>query len=93
MFLKYFLFIVIFYSTTLKACEKPSMPSEASWNNWLQEVREEALDIDATIDLLVKLGDLAENDKILSIDLNPLILVNGIPIAVDALVEIKEESV
>ena len=41
----------------------------------------------------MKLGDLAENDKILSIDLNPLILVNGIPIAVDALVEIKEESV
>ena len=59
----------------------------------LKEFRgEEALDIDATINLLIKLGDLAKDDKILSIDLNPLILVNGIPIAVDALVEIKEES-
>ena len=59
----------------------------------LKEFRgEEALDIDATIDLLIKLGDLAKDDKILSIDLNPLILVKGIPIAVDALVEIKEES-
>ena len=45
MFLKYFLFIIIFFSTTLKACEKPTMPSENEWNNWLQEVRKEALDI------------------------------------------------
>ena len=53
---------------------------------------EKALDIDATIDLLIKLGDLAKNEKILSIDLNPLILVDGVPIAADALVELKEES-
>ena len=45
MFLKYFLFIIIFYATTLNACEKPTMPSEDDWNNWLQEVRKEALDI------------------------------------------------
>ena len=44
MFLKYFLFIIIFYSATLKACEKPTMPSENDWNNWLQEVRKEASD-------------------------------------------------
>ena len=54
--------------------------------------REKALDIDATIDLLIKLGDLAEDEKILSIDLKPLILVDGVPIAADALVELKEES-
>ena len=59
----------------------------------LKEFRgEKALDIDATIDLLIKLGDLAKNEKILSIDLNPLILVDGVPIAADALVELKEES-
>tara|TARA_X000001036_G_scaffold301080_1_gene280193 strand:- start:350 stop:991 length:642 start_codon:yes stop_codon:yes gene_type:complete len=59
----------------------------------LKEFRgEKALDIDATIDLLIKLGDLAEDEKILSIDLNPLILVDGVPIAADALVELKEES-
>ena len=45
MFLKYFLFIIIFFATTLKACEKPTMPSQDDWNNWLQEVRKEALDI------------------------------------------------
>ena len=45
MFLKYFLFIIIFYATTLKACEKPTMPPQYEWNNWLQEVRKEALDI------------------------------------------------
>ena len=73
---------------------KINLISSLKTTDLLKEFRgEEALDIDATIDLLVKLGDLAENDKILSIDLNPLILVNGIPIAVDALVEIKEESV
>ncbi len=45
MFLKYFLFIIIFLTTTINACEKPTMPTEDEWNNWLQEVRKEALDI------------------------------------------------
>ena len=45
MFLKYFLFIIIFYASSIKACEKPTMPSKDAWNNWLQEVRKEALDI------------------------------------------------
>ena len=50
---------------------------------------EKAIDLDATIDLLIKLGELAEDEKILSIDLNPLIVVDGLPIAADALVELK----
>ena len=59
----------------------------------LEEFRgEEALDIDATIDLLIKLGELAEDEQILSIDLNPLIIVDGLPIAADALVELKGET-
>ena len=45
MFLKYFLLIIIFFTTSLNACEKPTMPTDDDWNNWLQEVREEALDI------------------------------------------------
>ena len=45
MFLKYFLFIIVFFATTISACEKPKMPSDDDWNNWLQEVRKEALDI------------------------------------------------
>jgi len=57
----------------------------------LKEFRgEKALDIDATIDLLIKLGELAEDEQILSIDLNPLIIVDGSPIAADVLVELKE---
>ena len=60
----------------------------------LKEFRgEKALNIDATIDLLIKLGELAEDEQILSIDLNPLIIVDGSPIAADALVELKEETV
>ncbi len=59
----------------------------------LKEFRgEKALNIDATIDLLIKLGELAEDEQILSIDLNPLIIVDGSPIAADALVELKEET-
>ena len=59
----------------------------------LEEFRgEEALDIDATIDLLIKLSELAEDEQILSIDLNPLIIVDGLPIAADALVELKGET-
>ena len=45
MFPKYFLFIVIFFTTTINACEKPTMPSVEAWNNWLEEVRKEAIDI------------------------------------------------
>ena len=57
----------------------------------LKEFRgEKALDVDATIDLLIKLGELAEDEQILSIDLNPLIIVDGSPIAADVLVELKE---
>ena len=60
----------------------------------LKEFRgEKALNIDATIDLLIKLGELAEDEQILSIHLNPLIIVDGSPIAADALVELKEETV
>ena len=50
---------------------------------------EKALNIEATIDLLIKLGELADNKQIVSIDLNPLIIVEGIPVAADALVELK----
>ena len=42
MFLKYFFVIIIFFTSTIKACEKPSMPSDLEWNNWLKEVRIEA---------------------------------------------------
>jgi acetyl-CoA synthetase (ADP-forming) len=46
-----------------------------------------AVDRDALADTLCALGDLAGNPAIASIDLNPLIVVDGQPVAVDALVE------
>ena len=65
--------------------------SSLKTNGLLEEFRgEKALDVDATIDLLIKLGELAEDEQILSIDLNPLIIVDGSPIAADALVELKD---
>ena len=64
--------------------------SSLKTTNLLKEFRgEKAIDLDATIDLLIKLGELAADEKILSIDLNPLIVVDGLPIAADALVELQ----
>ncbi len=38
-----FLFIFLFFSFSAMSCEKPSMPSESVWNNWLVDVQIEAL--------------------------------------------------
>ena len=43
--------------------------------------------IDALADILCGLGDLAADPDVASVDLNPLIIVDGRAIAVDALVE------
>ena len=43
MFFKYFFIIIIFFTFTSKACEKPTMPSDIQWNDWLVDVRNEAL--------------------------------------------------
>ena len=42
MFLKYIFLIFIFFTYSLKACEKPKMPSTTEWNDWLEDVRDEA---------------------------------------------------
>jgi succinyl-CoA synthetase beta subunit len=50
---------------------------------------EPAVDRDALVQVLLALGALAETrPDIVSIDVNPLIVVDGTPIAVDALVEV-----
>ena len=48
---------------------------------------EPAVDRDALADILCSLGDLAADPDVASVDLNPLIIVDGRAIAVDALVE------
>lgn len=51
---------------------------------------EPPIDRDRVADLLVALGDLAAGrDDIVSIDVNPLVIVDGSPVAVDALVELE----
>lgn len=51
---------------------------------------EPAVDRDALVDVLVALSDAAEADpSIVAADLNPLIVVDGRPVAVDALVEVS----
>jgi acetyl-CoA synthetase (ADP-forming) len=51
---------------------------------------EPAIDRDRLVDVLVGLSDAAvANPQIASADLNPLIVVDGSPVAVDALVELR----
>jgi len=51
---------------------------------------EPAVDRDALVEILLGLSRAAEADPdIVSVDLNPLVIVDGAPLAVDALVEIK----
>ena len=42
MFLKYIFILIIFLVSSLKACEKPKMPTNEEWNSWLIDVRLEA---------------------------------------------------
>ena len=54
---------------------------------------EVALDESVLVSLLVGLGRLAvERPDVASVDLNPLIVCDGLPVAVDALVELGEPS-
>ncbi|HCV35180.1 MAG TPA: hypothetical protein DGF10_11010 [Acidimicrobiaceae bacterium] len=46
-----------------------------------------AVDREALVDTICALSDLADDPDLVSIDLNPLIVVEGQPIAVDVLVE------
>jgi acetyl-CoA synthetase (ADP-forming) len=51
---------------------------------------EPAVDRERLVDVLVGLSDAADaNPDIASADLNPLIVVDGVPVAVDALVELR----
>lgn len=47
-------------------------------------------DLDATADILVRLGEIGvEHPGVLEIDINPLVLADGRPVAVDALVVLR----
>ena len=44
MFLKLFFIIFLLFSLATNGCEKPTMPSDDEWNNWLEDVKIEAID-------------------------------------------------
>jgi hypothetical protein len=49
------------------------------------------VDRDALAGTLCALGALAADPRIVSVDLNPLIVVDGVAVAVDALVEVLDD--
>ncbi len=60
----------------------------------LEEFRgEPAVDRGALVEMLVGLGHAAMEPDVASIDLNPVLVDKGRPVAVDALIELRDESV
>jgi len=53
---------------------------------------EPALNRRATADLLVAIGAIADDPGLVAVDLNPLVISDGKPVAVDALVELSDET-
>ncbi len=68
------------------------MMNEIKGKKILESIRGmEAADTDALADILIAVGNLGvENDEIVEVDINPLILSKGKPVAVDALVVVKQ---
>ena len=82
---------VAFRLAPLSRSEASDLIDDLSMQSLLGPFRgEPAVDREALINVLCVLGDLGSDQEILSVDLNPLIVTNGMPIAVDALVETVE---
>lgn len=53
----------------------------------------ETVDLDMLVDILIAIGKIGmENEKIKAVDINPLIISNGKPVAVDALVVLLDQE-
>ena len=82
---------VAFRLAPLSRSEASDLIDDLSMQSLLDSFRgEPAVDRETLINVLCALGDLESNQQVLSVDLNPLIVANGVPIAVDALVETVE---
>ncbi len=81
---------VAFRLVPISRQDASDMIDDLATQKLLAEVRgEPAVDRDALVDVLVGLSDAAMADpSIVGADLNPLIVVDGRPVAVDALVEL-----
>lgn len=82
---------VVFRLVPLTRTDADEMLDELVHRDVLGPFRgEPAIDRERLVDVLVGLGRIAEDDPhVRSIDVNPLIVANGVPIAVDALVEVE----
>jgi succinyl-CoA synthetase beta subunit len=82
---------VVFRLTPLSEFDANDMIDQLASQKLLAEFRgEPAVDRSSLCSTLVSLGELATtNPDIVSVDLNPLIVVDGVPVAVDALVEVR----
>ena len=82
---------VTFRLIPLSTQDAADMIDDLEHQSWFQEFRgEPAVDRQELIAILQGLSHIAEEaDEIVSIDINPLIISKGSPIAVDALVEVK----
>ena len=82
---------VSFRLVPITRTDAEEMIDELATQRLLGELRgEPAVDRAKLIDVLVGLSDAATADsRIVSADLNPLIVVDGTPVAVDALIELK----
>jgi succinyl-CoA synthetase beta subunit len=83
---------VVFRLAPLTRTDAEEMIGDLQNQKWLGDFRgEPAVDRQKLVDILVGLGEVAcAEPHIASIDVNPLIVSNGVPIAVDALIEVNE---
>ncbi len=83
---------VAFRLVPIERVDAAEMLDDLAFPAFLDEFRgEPAVDRAAVVDVLVGLSRLAEsNPSIVAVDVNPLIVTDGHPVAVDALVEVEE---
>jgi succinyl-CoA synthetase beta subunit len=83
---------VAFRLVPIERLDAEEMLDDLAFPAFLGEFRgEPAVDRAAVVDLLVGLSRLAESDpSVVAVDVNPLIVTDGHPVAVDALVEVEE---
>jgi acetate---CoA ligase (ADP-forming) subunit beta len=81
---------VVFRLVPLSRTDAEEMLDDLTHRGFLGPFRgEPAVDRERLVDVLVGLGKVAEEDpQLRSIDVNPLIVADGLPIAVDALIEV-----
>jgi acetate---CoA ligase (ADP-forming) subunit beta len=82
---------VAFRLVPIEAVDAEEMLDDLAADRLLGPVRgEPAVDRAAVADVVVGLSRLAESDPdVMSVDVNPLVVVDGRPVAVDALVEVR----